>query len=166
MLLRSYGDIHISTHALREEGDGSAGKPRRRPRNFYPRPPRGGRPYCFCIFSPDSDFYPRPPRGGRLHSVVCPCFLITISTHALREEGDSLISFRLTSAILFLPTPSARRATLPRFRLETIRYISTHALREEGDQGTPEDTRQAAIFLPTPSARRATYPFVSASWKE
>ena len=35
------------------------------------------------------DFYPRPPRGGRRRS-LCELFnLHSISIHALREEGDS-----------------------------------------------------------------------------
>ena len=34
---------HISIHALREEGDGPVGRRCARQRDFYPRPPRGGR---------------------------------------------------------------------------------------------------------------------------
>ena len=34
-----------------------------------------------------------------------------ISTHALREEGDQSPLPLRVSAVLFLPTPSARRAT-------------------------------------------------------
>ena len=74
----------ISTHALREEGDGAAlwsfpcsgflptPSARRATgnrdlagqvgRDFYPRPPRGGRCTCGPSRMP---FYPRPPRGGR-----------------------------------------------------------------------------------------------------
>ena len=55
----------ISIHALREEGDhgrrqdgGGAG-------DFYPRPPRGGRPRTTKQPLQPSNFYPRPPRGGR-----------------------------------------------------------------------------------------------------
>ena len=33
----------ISIHALREEGDATSAMPRMCVRNFYPRPPRGGR---------------------------------------------------------------------------------------------------------------------------
>ena len=56
----------ISIHALREEGDRCppAGIPASR--NFYPRPPRGGRLQMRLIFSRQRFyFYPRPPRGGR-----------------------------------------------------------------------------------------------------
>ena len=56
----------ISIHALREEGDGSGLPPVYAFWNFYPRPPRGGRPKVF-------DYY-----TGAL----------PISIHALREEGD------------------------------------------------------------------------------
>ena len=35
------------------------------------------------------DFYPRPPRGGRPVARICSPVVIGISIHALREEGDS-----------------------------------------------------------------------------
>ena len=126
--------VCISIHALREEGDLpglkdlfwpftflSTPSARRatcrrslsgcRPRHFYPRPPRGGRPparsrcpgtkhISIHALREEGDlssrhcgtwqchFYPRPPRGGRLG----PWF---------PQTGDRL----------FLSTPSARRAT-------------------------------------------------------
>ena len=79
----------ISIHALREEGDETqtsstlppwkflstpsarratvpAFRASRRPYNFYPRPPRGGRRWPGQgRHQAQSDFYPRPPRGGR-----------------------------------------------------------------------------------------------------
>ena len=146
----------ISIHALREEGDAgcrpahlgllqflSTPSARRatmraaftpsRWRHFYPRPPRGGRPFfvllffCFLKFlsTPSARratktvvddwrqffyFYPRPPRGGRppcshrLHNIC------RISIHALREEGDPQRNHPAAKAL-----------------------ISIHALREEGD---------------------------------
>ena len=80
--------LHISIHALREEGDAfSAGAS------------------CFCA----------------------------ISIHALREEGDLPGLFLTLLILLFLSTPSARRATeCVRANIEPLR-ISIHALREEGD---------------------------------
>ena len=56
----------------------------------------------------------------------------------------------------FLSTPSARRATrwsLPRW---PSGYISIHALREEGDNWDAYVTGGTNAFLSTPSARRAT----------
>ena len=39
--------------------------------------------------SPDlKDFYPRPPRGGRLENQTAMNYNSAISIHALREEGD------------------------------------------------------------------------------
>ena len=107
------GACGISIHALREEGDGLLIAPTRCLCNFYPRPPRGGRPFLFrqsplrCYFyprpprggrrrpqivrMPDMDFYPRPPRGGRRGWCVSVLACYRISIHALREEGDMVI---------------------------------------------------------------------------
>ena len=98
---------------------------------FYPRPPRGGRPllpsmaararaisihalreegdFLTCrVYNMHKNFYPRPPRGGRQQF---PLFWLIL--------------------LLFLSTPSARRATQGRGRRASD--ISIHALREEGD---------------------------------
>ena len=64
------------------------------------------RRYC-C---PRTYFYPRPPRGGRLG--------------VIGQYGHRLI---------FLSTPSARRATAWGKNLCVAHGISIHALREEGD---------------------------------
>ena len=56
-----------------------------------------------------------------------------ISIHALREEGDPLVFAGQLHDLLFLSTPSARRAT----------PVGDHIFR-------------AVRFLSTPSARRAT----------
>ena len=124
----------ISIHALREEGDETAGTGHTETEDFYPRPPRGGRLARGGIdqtglgisihalreegdFSrgdfrnPESYFYPRPPRGGRLLSSTMP----------------------LSIDWIFLSTPSARRATIMQGRMPPSYLISIHALREEGD---------------------------------
>ncbi len=79
----------ISIHALREEGD------RQRKNNAVQR----------------KHFYPRPPRGGRHFQLCYICTMEDISIHALREEGDLPSRTIQSSALLFLSTPSARRAT-------------------------------------------------------
>ena len=125
--------ILISIHALREEGDGSCPADSLIWQNFYPRPPRGGRHEIQQQNADDVNFYPRPPRGGRHNSFRFTAIPLTISIHALREEGD------------------AETRTLPRlFR------ISIHALREEGDLNLSEYVDESWQFLSTPSARRAT----------
>ena len=80
-----------------------------------------------------NDFYPRPPRGGR---------------HAFTGMGNT--------AARFLPTPSARRATVVQHEVGRRVVISTHALREEGDSSLSVGIGSNCLFLPTPSARRAT----------
>ena len=106
-------DPEISTHALREEGDHPTSPCRPLPRNFYPRPPRGGRrPRYKRVEDPLTHFYPRPPRGGR-RVPVRPISLARLA---------------------FLPTPSARRATQDLAADKRVLDISTHALREEGDE--------------------------------
>ena len=56
-----------------------------------------------------------------------------ISIHALREEGDPEPDSCDCEFVVFLSTPSARRATeLHSFR-QGQSEISIHALREEGD---------------------------------
>ena len=55
-------------------------------------------------------FYPRPPRGGRLISALL-----------------------IYSSLVFLSTPSARRATAGIQFFAVSDTISIHALREEGD---------------------------------
>ena len=145
---------------------------------FYPRPPRGGRPllpsmaararaisihalreegdFLTCrVYNMHKNFYPRPPRGGRQQF---PLFWLIL--------------------LLFLSTPSARRATnLYRF-IADFCVISIHALREEGDKDGPRGRffhqnfyprpprggrlstmhlqTSYGVFLSTPSARRAT----------
>ena len=105
---------------------------------------------------------------------------MSISTCALREEGDPAIIKITASHSGFLSTPSARRATDRQKHSSRTFTISIHALREEGDAG-PAFPRcrpaisihalreegdaaksmwnaQPAEFLSTPSARRATPP--------
>ena len=60
---------------------------------------------------PLRDFYPRPPRGGRHDVAVIGGKTYPISIHALREEGDPILQTMHTKLLLFLSTPSARRAT-------------------------------------------------------
>ena len=75
--------IWISIHALREEGNPISRRLRRKLSNFYPRPPRGGRPTM-------------PPSFGSMER---------ISIHALREEGDWPMALMPARALHFYPRP-------------------------------------------------------------
>ena len=169
----------ISTHALREEGDPLSWSTKSTKPHFYPRPPRGGRPTGATVTATSGLFLPTPSARRATSLTPLPTGNKTISTHALREEGDFGGGLILPLQVRFLPTPSARRATAPDHETWSVWEISTHALREEGDTnpsssaridryfyprpprgGRPAgpwmSTSGRTIFLPTPSARRAT----------
>ena len=125
-------------------------RPGRRPCNFYPRPPRGGRHHPPGSGHPRKNFYPRPPRGGRLPCAGHQIAETRISIHALREEGDIEIDPSEVNPVLFLSTPSARRATSGSLLRCPSRKISIHALREEGDQSDSVLSRYSTDFYPRP----------------
>ena len=79
-----------------------------------------------------------------------------ISIHALREEGDLLMRYIRQTLGTFLSTPSARRATDFYYPVFANLGISIHALREEGDASFSNSGTNDEVFLSTPSARRAT----------
>ena len=81
---------------------------------------------------------------------------MSISIHALREEGDPSGSQGYRRPLEFQSTPSARRATWVRYTPASSALISIHALREEGDRQSVHSKTLATIFQSTPSARRAT----------
>ena len=128
----------ISIHALREEGDISTLQRSEAPKYyFYPRPPRGGRPW-------------KDLRGFRKND---------ISIHALREEGDAAATLTTVHDRYFYPRPprGGRLDLIPAFTGRIV--ISIHALREEGDLGALEGVYgREQDFYPRPprGGRRAT----------
>ena len=126
-------------------------------KNFYPRPPRGGRPALIRFGFPfTANFYPRPPRGGRPSQAPRPRPGQDISIHALREEGDERVDYEMDKVIQFLSTPSARRATQePHGQVEQPMDFYPRPPRG-GRQLAPGASIMARLFLSTPSARRAT----------
>ena len=153
-----FGANTISIHALREEGDLRCAGPAEFQQDFYPRPPRGGRPQApalQCAAASISipalreegdvqmlvigfrrvDFYPRPPRGGRR---------IFVSAVPI--------------ALLFLSPPSARRATKAARVLQAERRISIPALREEGDLPIFPENPVRRISIPALREEGDTFP--------
>ena len=120
-----------------------------------------------------TDFYPRPPRGGRPRRGRCSRSVMLISIHALREEGDVLgigqswpdgdfyprpprggrpiLAALLTYALRnFYPRPPrGGRQHIDELR-EIAVEISIHALREEGDQRQPCIVAKLLYFYPRP----------------
>ena len=147
----------ISIHALREEGD-QKGEPITIPLNdFYPRPPRGGRPSASPSTARRSGFLSTPSARRATSELPQLALVGAISIHALREEGDMFHLFITLVTSYFYPRPprGGRRKPLrphdchrhdfyprpPRGgRPPTARHspglgtISIHALREEGDR--------------------------------
>ena len=147
----------ISIHALREEGDCCTSLCIDFFVQFLSTPSARRATWAFSMaFFHAGNFYPRPPRGGRPFTLISTALYLSISIHALREEGDPSPFFMSVLSLSFLSTPSARRATAQCRQSRVVVCISIHALREEGDVlfgilsvGIPK-------FLSTPSARRAT----------
>ena len=120
--------LHISIHALREEGD--PWKIRRPPTRHTFLSTPSARRATVALGQGQAEvhhFYPRPPRGGRPTTS-------TLSQFFAR----------------FLSTPSARRATLPDSIASKHFSISIHALREEGDYPPWQVRPPARYFYPRP----------------
>ena len=88
MLERWFGNVLISIHALREEGDLLSRLPRLLTSNFYPRPPRGGRQWRENGYQHLQIFLSTPSARRATRSRQRAGSWQTISIHALREEGD------------------------------------------------------------------------------
>ena len=149
-------EVHlISIHALREEGDCTGLDGTTIPADFYPRPPRGGRP-SFCSGSTISSRFLSTPSARRATKLYHTTYFnhAFLSTPSARRATPG-INFSLIIK-LFLSTPSARRATRNGLRHGQLQHISIHALREEGDSLCCSTLISAVVFLSTPSARRAT----------
>ena len=101
----------ISIHALREEGDQEDTDTGTKRTNFYPRPPRGGRPPKFRTKLYRFRFLSTPSARRATPTIQRSRCVAPISIHALREEGDVSQWAAWKDTVLFLSTPSARRAT-------------------------------------------------------
>ena len=79
--------------------------------DFYPRPPRGGRPCrtTTALVTCGISIHALREEGDAVQAKNSGTY--TISIHALREEGDYKSVPNLSQAWIFLSTPSARRAT-------------------------------------------------------
>ena len=80
----------ISIHALREEGDDHGFEIQPEAAIFLSTPSaRRATIQAALLLCADEDFYPRPPRGGRPGGQPDALAIQPISIHALREEGDA-----------------------------------------------------------------------------
>ena len=115
-MLMDYSTKKISIHALREEGDSQHTLGKAADINFYPRPPRGGRPAAKesagAILSISIHALREEGDDTRYGSGSEPT---TISIHALREEGDRGHQTSCYPCKNFYPRPprGGRRCVLP-----------------------------------------------------
>ena len=79
-----------------------------------------------------------------------------ISIHALCEEGDPMIKPCSVNDLVFLSTPSARRATVYTLNGATKNTDFYPRPLRGGRQVSKNLTAEVYTFLSTPSARRAT----------
>ena len=163
---------------------------------FLPTPSARRATYGRNLVDLTQEFLPTPSARRATCRIQLVDQLMPISTHALREEGDirypqtgtarpyfyprpprggrpSPGPTRAPCGSIFLPTPSARRATrgrrqsggpvldfyprpprggrpAPGHRQQQGDRISTHALREEGDRPTKSPSRASPYFYPRP----------------
>ena len=101
----------ISIHALREEGDCIDRLMGHKSKDFYPRPPRGGRHLPSGWFPDLRYFYPRPPRGGRRGPLLKPSESRADFYPRPTRGGRRFVMSEGNCRVIFLSTPSARRAT-------------------------------------------------------
>ena len=169
----------ISIHALREEGDILQTRKILARDDFYPRPPRGGRPILRSAVLAAKGISIHALREEGDSTLLSWTLGLKISIHALREEGDTCLSSSCWPIAVFLSTPSARRATCRSGQAPTLHADFYPRPPRGGRQHNVDDVRRhvdfyprpprggrqdnSASFLPgegflsTPSARRATH---------
>ena len=148
------------------------------PTDFYPRPPRGGRRRSTGASTMTRRFLSTPSARRATRRLRRPPGFVSISIHALREEGDALIpddgldvpisihALREEGDMRFHVSDAFCRISIHALREEGDHggiqrgiqnvEISIHALREEGDMARIQLLVVKDKFLSTPSARRAT----------
>ena len=150
----------ISIHALREEGDQAGPFTAVSVKDFYPRPPRGGRRYKIITMQPSllflstpsarratcsgatlstgqANFYPRPPRGGRRQSQ--PVRRSAGYFYPRPPRGGRLQDFiTARRSEDFYPRPPRGGRREQHQNHPATAPISIHALREEGDKSIVE----------------------------
>ena len=124
--------------------------------NFYPRPPRGGRPLKMVLMIRMNRFLSTPSARRATVQRQGDPEIYYISIHALREEGDDLRvgGFLLITDFYPRPPRGGRRSSGKATRRSTI-FLSTPSARRATNPRRLFTARRYR-FLSTPSARRAT----------
>ena len=142
--------------------------------NFYPRPPRGGRPVVVLVEPSSQVRFLSTPSARRatglgydyytshkisIHALreegdIAPKVFkpraVSISIHALREEGDRWCCRRSLLIFHFYPRPPRGGRLFNAGPGNAPDEISIHALREEGDKGAVSHWYEHRYFYPRP----------------
>ena len=148
--------VGISIHALREEGDCEVSSMNHAVLHFYPRPPRGGRRFEVSFdFLLQFVFLSTPSARRATYRKNSTESAHSISIHALREEGDLDPDGKTTDISHFYPRPPrGGRHVHSSFQIFVVIFLSTPSARRATGQKPPYS--HSFKFLSTPSARRAT----------
>ena len=129
---------------------------RRPTSDFYPRPPRGGRRCLRSVSSCSTAFLSTPPARRATSVSSNPFAVASISIHALREEGDTALC-ELDAALNKISIHALREEGdqhLLSCTLQHVIFLSTPSARRA--TSVLDTSVTATVFLSTPSARRAT----------
>ena len=103
-------------------------------KNFYPRPPRGGRPTSEGGDAHGKRFLSTPSARRATRRRPDKQIPRRISIHALREEGDYNERLQKHDFSYFYPRPPRGGRLTSAVAVNPALQISIHALREEGDK--------------------------------
>ena len=140
--LRGEGDVFeslqsfalsISIHALRGEGDNQARHENHRHERFQSTPSVGRATGKTRYYRFRYEFQSTPSVGRATLGKIDDNYVLIISIHALRGEGDDLHYGSELFNVKFQSTPSVGRATDIVEAIHAVQKISIHALRGEGD---------------------------------
>ena len=125
--------------------------------DFYPRPPRGGRPASDA--GPPSvsmNFYPRPPRGGRLTKITGATAYNYFYPRPPRG-GRPRTSRHCSATAYFYPRPPRGGRHMVKHNVPNCAWKDFYPRPPRGGRHIANGVLKAfKRFLSTPSARRAT----------
>ena len=102
----------ISIHVPREGDDQRQRANLQKRQNFYPRPPRGGRPLVRTAAAACRKFLSTSPARGTTIPACANSLPLSISIHVPREGDDDKRRYRSNNLIEFLSTSPARGTTV------------------------------------------------------
>ena len=144
------------------EGDGQFPGRYEPDRDFYPRPPRGGRPVGGHRDGGLLRFLSTPSARRATTDGDNPRHAHRISIHALREEGDFWHLLENRRRVISIHALREEGDAGARDVIEQ-KSISIHALREEGDLLRVKSSKSSSYFYPRPPRGGRRWDFISNS---